>query len=50
MLDIICFRLSPRRILIDKYHSSANTAHHQRVRSCRADKTTSDNSSFHHAS
>jgi hypothetical protein len=49
-MDIIRFRLSPGAVLIDKDDSSANAAHHERVRSRRTDKATSDNSSFHRAS
>jgi hypothetical protein len=50
MKDIICFRLRSRPVLVNEYQSSANSAHHKRVRSRRAHKATSDNSSFHQTS
>jgi hypothetical protein len=50
MEDIIRFRLRSRSILIDEHYPSANSAHHKRVRSRRANEATSDNSSFHQTS
>ena len=47
MENIIGFRFGPRPILIDQYHSPPHPAHHQRVRSRRADKATSHNTCFH---
>jgi hypothetical protein len=50
MEDIIRFRRRSRPVLVNEYYSSANAAHHKCVRSRRADKATSDNSSFHQSS